>query len=250
MEPLPQGWRTVGDDSERGTRAARGPAPGTRQTGGAGWSAGPMVIALVLFACGLVAAAAVVVVAVSAAPSEVVIDGADVVGVVRPPESSAAIGSPDAALALAPELVVDVEGAVGQPGLYRVAAGSRVGDAIAAAGGFGPRVDAEAAARTLNLASPLTDGDKVHVPSLGEMAGAVPADGAVSGAPTAPGLIDLNTAGSTELDTLPGIGPVTAAAIIAARETLPFTSVDDLQSRGVVGPATFEKIRSLVTVGG
>jgi len=158
----------------------------------------------------------------------------------------------------AAELVVEVGGAVARPGVYRLIAGSRVGDAVAAAGGYGPRVDAEAADRALNLAAPVRDGDEIHVPARGEAASSTGA-GAGSGAghPAASGgsgggeggLIDLNRATAEQLDTLPGVGPATAAKIIAAREERPFTGLDDVGSRKIVGAATLEKIRALVTIG-
>jgi competence protein ComEA len=155
------------------------------------------------------------------------------------------------AVAAAGQLVVDVEGAVALPGLYVLEAGSRVGDAIDAAGGYAPNVDIDAAARTLNLAAPLADGEKVLVPRLGQQqVGAEPSSGAGPGSqPTTGSLIDINTADAAALDTLPGVGPATAAKIIAARDEAPFTSVDELLSRGVLGSATFEKVRPLVTVG-
>ena len=158
------------------------------------------------------------------------------------------------------ELVVDVQGAVMERGLHSLPPGSRVGDAIAAAGGYSSQVDIRAAAEKLNLAERLTDGAKIQVPARGDGAvaaapTAAPAVGPTDGGdPTLPqppaegGLIEVNTATEAQLDTLPGIGPVTAGKIIAAREEAPFTSVDELLGRGVVGPATFEKIRQLVTV--
>ena len=143
-------------------------------------------------------------------------------------------------------VVVEVGGAVLRPGVYTLQAGARVADAIAAAGGFGPRLDAALADRQLNLAAPVKDGTEVHVPVRGEGA---PASAAGGGPATASGPIDLNHATAEALDTLPGVGPATAAKIIAARDERPFASVDELTTRKVVGKATLEKLRALVTVG-
>ena len=181
------------------------------------------------------------------------VDGAD-------PYAAAAIGVPSdgppvprASAGVTDDLVVDVAGAVAHPGLFRLPAGSRVGDAIAAAGGYAATVDAARADRDLNLAAIVHDGDKVRVPMRGEPPSGGPtassAAGGSSGAGTAGGPIDLNHATAEELDTLPGVGPATAAKIIAAREQQPFASVDDLGARKVVGAATLEKLRPLVTVG-
>ena len=139
------------------------------------------------------------------------------------------------------ELVVDVQGAVMRPGVHRLAAGSRVGDAIASAGGYSSQVDITAAAALLNLAAPLVDGAKVHVPARGEISIQPPTSTA--------SLINVNSATSEQLDTLPGIGPVTAAKIIAARQQAPFTTADELVSRDVLGSSTLDKIRALITVG-
>ncbi len=144
-------------------------------------------------------------------------------------------------------VVVDVGGAVAEPGVYRLGAGARVGDAIAAAGGYSPRVDAERADVQLNLAAVIHDGDQIHVPARGEAA--ADSGGGATDPGGTNGPIDLNRATSEQLDTLPGVGPVTAAKIIAAREQQPFASVDDLATRKVVGNATLDKIRDLVTVG-
>jgi competence protein ComEA len=141
------------------------------------------------------------------------------------------------------ELVVDVAGAVQQPGLHRLRIGDRVADAIDAAGGYAPRVDLAAAGSSLNLAQPLADGIKVVVPELGTNAAAAAA---------APGddRIDLNAADQTVLESLPGIGPVTAGKVMAARAERRFTSVGDLLDRGIVGQAVYDDIADLVRASG
>jgi competence protein ComEA len=146
------------------------------------------------------------------------------------------------------QVVVDVEGAVVRPGLVALPAGSRVGDAIAAAGGFAASVDARASG-SLNLAALATDGMQILVPERGS-GSAGPADGGAADSTGAGAPLDLNQATAAELDALPGIGPATAAKILAARAESPFTGVDDLTARKLVGPATFQKIRDLVRVGG
>ena len=147
-------------------------------------------------------------------------------------------------------VVVDVEGAVVLPGLLHVPAGSRVGDAIVAAGGYSSAVDLDAASTQLNLAATVGDGDKVRVPSLAERIANVPrspaADGGSAAAPG--GLIDLNHADQAALESLPGIGPVTATKIITARSSQPFSSLDDAATRKVLSASVVEQIRPLVTV--
>lgn len=171
---------------------------------------------------------------------------ADRTGTGRPPSA------PTAASAAEPigGSIVDVEGAVVAPGLRTVAAGSRVGDAIAAAGGYSSSVDLAASALALNLAAPLTDGDKIRVPSLADrinpvLASPRPDGGSSTGSGA---LIDLNHADEAALESLPGIGPATAAKIIAARATRPFASLEDAQSRKVLSASVVGQIRALATV--
>ncbi len=148
------------------------------------------------------------------------------------------------------EVVVDVEGAVAAPGLRSLPAGSRLADAISAAGGYGPDVDLAGAAQKLNLATPLTDGQQVYAPRLGDTNAATPAaTGGGGAAATGGGLVDLNRATPEELDALPGIGPVTVQKIVAARQEKPFASLDDAVQRGVLNNSQLEKIRDLATAG-
>jgi competence protein ComEA len=224
------------------------PPPGIGTPGSVSRAA---AVAAVGIGCAVLAAVAafIVVLGGSAAPSLVLpVDdrGHAAIGA-RP---SGVPGEATTGPAAGPELVVDVAGAVRRPGVYRLPPGSRVVDAVAAAGGYAPRVDA-AAASLLNLAAPIRDGEQVRIPSrddrpLASMPTAAPPAGAGK-APTGP--IDLNRASAQELDTLPGIGPVTAAKIIAARDEAPFGAVEELRTRGIVGEATFGKLDGLVSVG-
>jgi competence protein ComEA len=164
---------------------------------------------------------------------------------------TAATSSPEPSPSVAGSVVlVDVEGAVVAPGVQSLPAGSRLADAIAAAGGYGPDVDLPAASRGLNLATPLTDGQQVYVPRLGDAGTAAPSAGAGEGANGGGGgLVDLNSATPEELDALPGIGPVTVQKIVAARQERPFASLEDAVERGVLNNGQLEKIRDQATAG-
>lgn len=151
--------------------------------------------------------------------------------------------SPAAAAATARLLVVDVVGAVRRPGLVRLAEGSRVADAIARAGGL--RRGAERAG--VNFAAPVSDGQQVVVPQRGA-AGAAGAAGAGAGAAAAStGPVSLSSATAEQLDTLPGVGPVTAQKIVAYRQQHgAFRSVDELDAISGIGPSRIANLRSLV----
>lgn len=146
-------------------------------------------------------------------------------------------------------VVVQVAGAVVRPGVYTLPTGSRVEDAIHAAGGYSPDVDPRGAESRLNLAAKLQDAQSIVVPRRGDMSDRPASGSSGTGDSAAPsGPLNLNTATSAQLDALPGIGPATAAKIIASREQLPFASVDDLVTRKLVAASTLAKFRDQVTV--
>jgi competence protein ComEA len=167
--------------------------------------------------------------------------------------AAAASGAEPSPSAAGSVVLVDVEGAVVAPGVQSLPAGSRLADAIAAAGGYGADVDLPAASRGLNLATPLTDGQQVYVPRLGDAGTAAPSAGAGGvaggGGGGGGGLVDLNSATPEELDALPGIGPVTVQKIVAARQERPFASLEDAVERGVLNNGQLEKIRDQATAG-
>lgn len=146
-----------------------------------------------------------------------------------------------------------ISGAVVSPGVYPVGPGDRLLDLVAAAGGFTPLADVSG----VNLSIRVKDETRYHIPALAEAgggdAGAAEGDGgrAVDREPTAGdggGRLDLNAATARELESLPGIGPALAGAIVAYREANgPFGEVDELDAVPGIGPKTLENIRPLVT---
>ncbi|WP_084815886.1 helix-hairpin-helix domain-containing protein [Frondihabitans sp. Leaf304] len=222
-------------------RASEPRPPDFREPGSAPrWRIGvgaAVVAALVLFG---------VLVVVSALRS----GGAAVSDVPLPAGSTAGAGRPTASASTSasagPTVFVHILGRVRKPGLYEVAGTARAVDVVAAAGGF--QNDADQAA--LNLARTVTDGEQIVVPRVGESPPPLPPAGSDSSASTtgtAP--VDLNAADEATLETLTGVGPATAAAIIAWRdEHGRFESVDDLLDVTGIGEKKLEKLRDGVVV--
>ncbi len=157
---------------------------------------------------------------------------------VAPIVGSATGGGPVAAS----RLVVYVVGAVRRPGLYRLADGARVADAVARAGGLSPKADRAG----VNLAAPVADGQQVVVPARLPAAVAA-AQGAPGGAGSAEAPVQLSVATLDQLDSLPGIGPVTAQKILDYRTAHgAFKSVDELDEVPGIGPSRVEQLRGLV----
>jgi competence protein ComEA len=238
---LEEGGSTAGSDARH---AANADGSAGRTSPGASW------LFVVFGVAAIVAGAAVWLVATNGAGS-VVVEG----GGPGPARSDGGRSTPGGspATGAAGDVVVDVQGAVVRPGIVHLPAGSRVADAIAAAGGYGPRVATDRVGQALNLAALVKDGDQVIVPSRDD-SGPAPTAGTTGGGTSGGGTsggsgpIDLNHATLAELDGLPGIGPVTAAKIIAARDEQAFGSVDDLRTRKILGAATFDKVKDLVVV--
>ena len=138
-------------------------------------------------------------------------------------------------------LVIDVAGAVRHSGLYRLRAGSRIDDAIAAAGGATRKAQLD----SVNLAAPVADGEQVIVPKRGAAGLAAAGPTAAGSSPSAP--LDLNSATLEELENLPGIGPVTAQKILDYRQAHgAFHSVAELEGVPGIGPAHMAQLKGLV----
>lgn len=143
-------------------------------------------------------------------------------------------------------IVVDVSGAVARPGVYSFQDNSRIQDALIAAGGLSAQADREYVAKSINLAALLKDGIKIYIPKVGENVQQIqsstsnlPSDqSSISG-------ISVNNASSQELDSLPGIGSVTAQKIINGR---PYSSIEELQTRKIVSSKVFDEIKDKISL--
>lgn len=151
---------------------------------------------------------------------------------------------------------VHVVGAVKKPGVYELASGARVDDAVKAAGGLTNNAEA----RAVNLAQRVSDGEQVFVPEKGERAqqassssglhdAANSAASTPGAAPAAGGKVNINTATEQELVALPGVGDATASKIVASRESAgPFASPEDIMRVSGIGAKKYEAIADLITV--
>lgn len=140
-------------------------------------------------------------------------------------------------------ITVDVEGAVITPGVYSLNSSARVKDALISAGGLSSGADRNWIAKNLNLALKLTDSMKIYIPFAGESS--VQTANSSTGNISTNGLININSASLAELDTLPGIGPVTAQKIVDGR---PYTSINDLLNKKIVKTSVYENIKGQIIV--
>lgn len=150
---------------------------------------------------------------------------------------------------------VDVAGSVLNPDIYALEEGSRISDALVAAGGLSGDADRDWVQKNINRAAKLIDGGKIYIPSAGETAsGKITNDkfqitntsgnkGELLGVTA--GTVNINSASQLELEALPGVGPVTAGKIINSR---PYQTIEELKTKKIVGNALFEKIKDLLSI--
>ena len=139
------------------------------------------------------------------------------------------------------KITVDIEGAVINPGVYSLSSSSRIKDALIAAGGLSSGADRGWIEKNLNLALKLSDSAKIYIPKIGEAVVQSSTGSVVSSS----GLVNINSASASELDSLPGIGLVTAEKIIDNR---PYNSIEDLKNKKIVGQSVFEKIKDKIAI--
>ena len=144
------------------------------------------------------------------------------------------------------EITVDVSGGVTRPGVYSLPSESRVEDAIMAAGGLSAQADNERLAKVVNRAAKLSDGAKIYIPKVSD----TPTSYNISNPsdpsdPTYPSSVSINTASQSDLEALPGVGPVTAKKIIDSR---PYTNLEELVAKKAMGQALFDKLKIQLTL--
>jgi competence protein ComEA len=150
------------------------------------------------------------------------------------------------------EIVVEIAGKVENPGVYKLPTDSRIEDLLIIAGGISENADRDWMEKYLNRAARLNDGQKIYIPTLGEQTNAGSANNyggyqttsSVLGGENS-GLVNINSASLTELDSLPGIGPVYGQNIIDHR---PYSNSEELKTKGVLGASLYEKIKNLITI--
>lgn len=147
------------------------------------------------------------------------------------------------------EIVVEINGSVEMPGVYTLKNGSRVDDLLTVSGGLSVNADRSWVDKNINRASKLLDSQKVYIYSQSEVSsakasGSIKLDQGILQVETG-GLVNINTSSLSELDSLPGIGHVYAQKIIEHR---PYSSLEELVSKGVVGQSLFEKIKSSISL--
>lgn len=154
-------------------------------------------------------------------------------------------------------LAIDVEGAVLKPGVYKLEKDSRVQDALIAAGGMSEKADRSKITKSMNMAAKLVDGGKIYIPFTGDIAAvagvntqntsasSLDSGGRVGLVDSVSGVININTATEQELDSLPGVGTITAARIINNR---PYGGIEELLSKKVVGQSVYNKIKDKIAL--
>lgn len=143
------------------------------------------------------------------------------------------------------EVVVDIAGAVVKPGVYSLPAGSRVEDAITAAGGLSAEADGDRLAKVVNRAAKLSDGAKLYISKKSDETSHNLNSPNFPNSPNLPNLVSINAASQSDLEALTGIGPATAKKIIGGR---PYTSLEELVSKKAMGQALFEKLKGHLTL--
>lgn len=142
------------------------------------------------------------------------------------------------------DIYVDVSGAVNKPGVYQLELGSRVEDALRAAGGLAGGANTQWIATNLNRAMVLADGAKIYIPSQSETQSSN-AGASSSLVKTISEKVNLNSASQSELESLIGVGPVTAVKIISGR---PYQTIEELVSKKILGQKTFDKLKDQLTL--
>jgi len=159
------------------------------------------------------------------------------------PSSEVEIISVENDEAVVEQILVDIEGAVTVPGVYKLKQGARINDLLVSCQGLSQEADRDWVAKNLNKAAPLIDGAKIYIPKIDEQ------KEAVAGTKTSPGLININQADTVLLETLPGIGPSYAQKIIDYREKNGgFKSIEELMAVSGIGKSLFSQIEALVTI--